>query len=132
VLGRDGALFGTPVNSEGTTLPLTIGLTENEEFALIDQRKPGGGGVCTSRRGTTGTDHNGKPRRTLQVTGTGSSAALQGAVEYFCSALSMGGLKRQMGGFPANYQVVVKCTASGVRLMSYQYETHVVVDKAGR
>jgi hypothetical protein len=151
VLGRNGALFGTPVNSKATTVllktvPLTIGFTGNEEFAVIDQRKPGGGGVVYKPSGgdpgpeiqyglltvLTGTDHNGKPRRTLQVTGTGSSAALQGAVEYFCSALSMGGLKRQMGGFPANYQVVVKCTASGVRLMSYQYETHVVVDKAGR
>ncbi len=148
VLGRNGALFGTPVNSKATTVllktvPLTIGFTGNDEFAVIDQRKPGGGGVMYKPSGgdpgpeiqyglltvLTGTDHSGKPRRTLQLTGTGSSAALQGAVEYFCSAASMRELKRRMGGFPANYQVVVRCTASGVRLMSYQYETHVVVDK---
>ena len=149
VLGRNGALFGTPVNSKATTVllktvPLTIGITGNEEFAVIDQRKPAGGAVVFKPSGgdpgpeiqyglltvLTGRDHSGKPRRTLQLSGTGSSAALQGAVEYFCSAASMRDLKRRMGGFPPNYQVVVRCTASGVRLMSYQYETHVVVDKA--
>jgi hypothetical protein len=34
-----------------------------------------------------------------------------------------------MGGFPPNYQVVVRCTSSGMRLMAYHYETHVIVDK---
>lgn len=44
-------------------------------------------------------------------------------------AASMRDLRQRMGGFPPNYQVVVRCTASGLRLMSYQYETHVIVDK---
>jgi hypothetical protein len=34
-----------------------------------------------------------------------------------------------MGGFPPNYQVVVRCTISGMRLISYHYQTHVIVDK---
>jgi hypothetical protein len=154
VMGRNGALFGTPVNSKATTLllrtvPLTIGFTPTDEFAVIDQRKPPGQGILYTPSGgdpgpatgyglltvLTGTDQNGKPRRTLQLTGTGSSAALQGAVEYFCSADSMRELRERMGGFPPNYQVVVRCIASGVRLISFHYETHVVVDKpleAGR
>ena len=77
----------------------------------------------------TGTDQRGKPRRTLQLTGTGTSAALQSAVEFFCSAASMRGLRQRMGGFPPNYQVVVRCTISGMRLISYRYETHVIADK---
>jgi hypothetical protein len=148
VLGRNSALFGTPVNSKATTVllrtvPLTIGFTPADEFAVIDQRKPPGQGIVYTPSGSdpspatqyglftvlTGTDHAGKPRRTLQLTGTGTSAALQSAVEFFCSAASMRALRERMGGFPPNYQVVVRCTISGMRLISYRYETHVIVDK---
>ena len=148
LLGRNGVLFGTPVNSKAATVllrtvPLTIGFTANDEFAVIDQRKPPGQGVLYTPSGSdpgpatqyglltvlTGTDHTGKPRRTLQLSGTGTSAALQSAVEFFCSAASMRDLRQRMGGFPPNYQVVVRCTASGLRLISYQYETHVIVEK---
>ena len=130
------------------TVPLTIGFTPNDEFAVIDQRKPAGQGVLYSPYGAdpgpstqyglltvlTGTDRFGKPRRTLQVTGTGTSAALQSAVEFFCSASSMRDLRQRLGaqgihGFPPNYQVVVRCITSGVRRISYQYEMHVIVDK---
>jgi hypothetical protein len=124
-------------------VPLTIGFTANDEFAVIDQRKQPGHGVLYTPSGSdpgpatqyglltvlTGTDHSGKPRRTLQLSGTGTSAALQSAVEFFCSAASMRDLRQRMGGFPPNYQVVVRCTASGLRLISYQYETHVIVEK---
>src|ERR1017187_1846054 len=148
MLGRNGALFGTPVNSKATTVllrtvPLTIGFTPDDEFAVIDQRKPPGQGILYTPSGSdpgpamqyglltvlTGTDRTGKPRRTLQLSGTGTSAALQGAVEFFCSAASMRDLRERMGGFPPNYQVVVRCTISGMRLISYHYETHVIVDK---
>jgi hypothetical protein len=148
LLGRNGALFGTPVNSKAATvllgtMPLTIGFTGADEFAVIDQRKPAGQGVLYKPSGhdpgpgtqyglltvLTRTDPSGKPRRTLEVTGTGTSAALQGAVEFFCSADRMRDLRQRMGGFPPNYQVVVRCTASGLRLVSYHYETHVIVDK---
>jgi hypothetical protein len=67
----------------------------------------------------TGTDRTGRPRRTLQVSGTTTSPALQSAVEFFCSAASMRGLRERMGGFPPNYRVVVHCTISGMRTMSY-------------
>ena len=148
VLGRNAVLFGTPVNSKAATMllatvPLGIGFTPDDEFAIVDQRKPPGQGVLYKPSGTspgpatqyglltvlTRTDRTGKPRRTLQVSGTGTSAALQSAVEFFCSAASMRDLCARLGGFPPNYQVVVRCTASGVRLLSYQYETQVIVDK---
>lgn len=148
MLGRNGALFGTPVNSKAATVllrtvPLTIGFTPGDEFAVIDQRKPPGQGILYTPSGSdpgpvtqyglltvlTGTDHTGRPRRTLQLSGTGTSSALQSAVEFFCSAASMRALRDRMGGFPPNYQVVVRCTASGLRLMSYHYQTHVIIEK---
>ncbi|HXK03309.1 MAG TPA: hypothetical protein VMS37_12960 [Verrucomicrobiae bacterium] len=153
LLGRNGVLFGTPVNSKAATVllrtvPLTIGFTPNDEFAVIDQRKPTGQGVLYTPYGAdpgpstqyglhtvlTGADRFGKPRRTLQLTGTGTSAALQSAVEFFCSASSMRDLRQRFAaqgvhGFPPNYQVVVLCITSGVRLISCQYEMHVIVDK---
>jgi hypothetical protein len=146
VLGRNGALFGTPVNSKAATvllktLPLSIGITASDGFAVIDQRKPPASNILYTPSGTdpstvyglltvlTGTDHSGKTRRTLELTGTGTASALQGAVEFFCSASSMRELRARMGGFPPNYQVVIRCTASGLRLISYHYETHVIVEK---
>jgi hypothetical protein len=53
---RNGALFGTPVNSKAATVllktvPLTIGFTAGDEFAVIDQRKPAGQGVLYTPRG---------------------------------------------------------------------------------
>jgi hypothetical protein len=150
LLGRNGVLIGTPVNSLAASVllksvPLTIGFTDKDEFALIDQRKPPGEGVLyTAQPGIeplarpiyglmtilTSTDDSGKQHRTLQLTGTGSSAAIQGAVQFFCSAEHMRDLKRRLGGvFPPNYQVVIKCTTSKGRLIGYEYERHVVVDK---
>jgi hypothetical protein len=150
LLGRNGVLIGTPVNSLAASVllksvPLTVGITANDEFALIDQRKPAGEGVLyTAQPGIepiarpiyglltvlTSTDASGKQHRTLELTGTGSSAAIQGAVEFFCSAERMRDLKRRMGGtFPPNYQVVIKCTTSKGRLIGYEYERHVVVEK---
>jgi hypothetical protein len=150
LLGRNGVLIGTPVNSLAASVllksvPLTIGFTSGDEFALIDQRKPAGEGVLyTAQPGIeplarpiyglltvlTSSDASGKEHRTLQLTGTGSSAAIQGAVEFFCSAAHMRDLKRRMGGtFPPNYQVVIKCTTSKGRLIGYEYERHVVVEK---
>jgi hypothetical protein len=131
---------------------LTIGFTAGDEFAIIDQRKPAGQGILYTPHGAdpsiqyglltvlTGTDRFGKPRRTLEVTGTGTSAALQSAVEFFCSPSSMRDLRQRfaaqgVSGFPPNYQVVLRCTISGMRLLRYEYEAHVIVDKpleAGR
>jgi hypothetical protein len=154
LLGRNGVLFGTPVNSKAATVllrtvPLTIGFTPDDEFAVIDQRKPPGQGILYTPSGSdpgpatqyglltvlTRTDRAGRPHKTLQLSGTGTSSALQSAVEFFCSASSMRALRERMGSFPPNYQVVVHCTTSGLRLMSYHYETHVIIDKpleAGR
>ena len=82
------------------------------------------------RRRSPGRHDDRQQHRTLSLTGTGSSAAIQGAVEFFCSADRMRDLKRRLGGsFPPNYQVVIKCTTSRGRLIAYEYERHVVVEK---
>jgi len=112
---------------------------------VIDQRKPAGQEVLYATQSgiepgprpfyglltvLTTTDASGKQHRTLSLTGTGSSAAIQGAVEFFCSADRMRDLKRRLGGtFPPNYQAVIKCTTSRGRLISYDYERHVIVEK---
>ena len=153
LLGRNGVLIGTPVNSRAATallrtVPLTIGFTPTDEFAVIDQRKPSGQGVLfTAQPGNetspktlyglltvlTSTDTAGNTRRTLEVTGAGSPG-VQGAIEFFCSAERMRGFRRRLAaqglsGFPPNYQLLVRCTTSGNRLLSYDYETHVIIEK---
>src|SRR6266545_3785653 len=85
LLGRNAVLMGTPVNSRAATVllrtvPLTIGFTATDEFAVIDQRKPPGQGVLyRAQPGNepgpktlyglltvlTAADTSGKPRRTI-------------------------------------------------------------------
>jgi hypothetical protein len=152
LLGRNGVLIGTPINGRAATallrtVPLTIGFTPTDEFAIIDQRKPVGQGILYKAQPViepkprvlyglltvlTATDTSGKPRRTIEVTGTGS-AGVQGAVEFFSSAERMLAFRQRLAsegvrGFPPNYQIVVRCTTSGLRLLRYEYLTHVVVD----
>src|ERR1017187_7863648 len=108
MLGRNGALFGTPVNSKATTVllrtvPLTIGFTPDDEFAVIDQRKPPGQGILYTPSGSD-PGPAGKPRGTLQWRGTGAAAPPKSGVEFFCSARSMRALRERMGRFPPNYQ----------------------------
>jgi hypothetical protein len=152
LLGRNGVLIGTPVNSRAAaallrTVPLTIGFTPTDEFAVIDQRKPVGEGILYKAQPVidpkpkvlyglltvlTATNTSGKLRRTIEITGTGS-AGVQGAVEFFSSAARMLEFRQRLAaqgvsGFPPNYQVVVRCTTSGLRLVGYDYLTHVIVE----
>jgi len=149
--GRNGVLIGSGTNSLAAAtllrnLPYTIDYTSDDRFAVIDQRKPPGQNemMISQPNGNpvpdvlyglvsviTSTDSNGRPRRTLVVSGSGS-AGVQAAVEFFCSPVRMRELKNRflasgLKGFPPVYQVVVRCKTSGVRLLSYEYATHVVV-----
>lgn len=70
---------------------------------------------------------------TLLVSGI-TSAGTHGAAEYFASARSLRDLRavfaRQgMRGFPVAYQVVVKCKFSHMLLVSYDYQTHRILQK---
>lgn len=151
--GRNVALIGSGTNSHAATvllhnLPFTIGYTANDRFALIDQRKPAGQNelLVTQAIGDpvpavsygllsiiTTTGPSGTPKRTLVVSGA-VSAGVQAAVEFFCSPVHLTELKKRfqaagIHGFPATYQVVVRCRTFGVRLVSYEYATHEVVQK---
>jgi hypothetical protein len=59
---------------------------------------------------------------------------MQAAEEFFCSPVRMGEMTARFAGAglkgcPPVYQVVVRCGASGVRLLSYEYAGHVVADR---
>ncbi|MGC9973492.1 MAG: hypothetical protein ABSE56_23195 [Bryobacteraceae bacterium] len=150
--GRNGALIGSGTNSQAASillvnLPFTIDYTSENRFAVFDRRKPAGQNQLFESQpiGTpvpavqyglltviTSADPLGKPRRTLVLSGSGS-AAVQSAVEFFCSPAAMSQMKQRflnagLKGFPATYQVVVRCRTSGVRLMSYEYAAHAHVD----
>jgi hypothetical protein len=149
--GRNGVLLGSGTNSESAVallrnLPYTIDYTANDQFAVIDHRQLPGGSQPFLSQPTgnpvpsvlygllsviTASDLEGKPKRTVVVSGS-SSAGVQAAVEFFCSPARMQEMKARfvaagLKGFPLVYQVVVRCKTSGVRLLSYEYAGHVVV-----
>jgi hypothetical protein len=151
--GRNGILIGSGTNSEAATtllrnLPFTIDYTRENQFAVFDRRKPPGQNqlFLSQPRGDptptvlyglisviTSTDLSGRLRRTLVVSGS-ASAGVQAAVEFFCSPARLKEMKSRFEAaglktFPAVYQVVVRCTASGVRLLSYEYAAHAVADR---
>ncbi len=69
--------------------------------------------------------------KTLVFSGT-NSAATQAAVEFFGSAGSVRTLRERFrkeghAGFPAAYQVVIRCRTDNVLPLGYSYETHVVL-----
>ena len=150
--GRNGALIGSGTNSQAASilllnLPFTIDYTPENHFAVFDRRKPAGQDQLFVSQPTgnpvpavqyglltviTSANPLGTPRRTLVLSGSGS-AAVQSAVEFFCSPAAMSQMKQRflnagLKGFPATYQVVVRCRTSGVRLISYEYAAHAHVN----
>ena len=150
--GRNGVLIGSGTNSQAAAvllrnLAFTIDYTSTDRFAVFDQRKPpgqnqlfvsqpSGDPVPSVSYGLlsviTSPDLSGKPKRTLVLSGA-ASAGVQAAAEFFCSPLHMREMKDRfvaagLKGFPAAYQVVVRCKTSGVRLISYEYAAHAAAD----
>jgi hypothetical protein len=148
--GRNAFLIGSGTNSEAArvllrNLPYTIDFTPTDQFAVFDQRKPAGQNELFISQPTgqpvpstlygllsviTAMDAAGKPKRTVVLSGAGS-AGVQAAVEFFCSPLRMREMKNRFAaagfsGFPPTYQVVIQAKTSGLRLISYEYVTHVV------
>ena len=151
--GRNAVLIGSGTNSQAATallrnLPYTIDYTPNDQFAVLDQRKPAGQNQLFLSQPTgepvptvlyglltviTSADSQGAPKRTVVISGS-SSAGVQAAVEFFCSPVRMSEFKNRLRAsglkrLPPTYQVVVRCKTSGVRLLSYEYAAHVVVDR---
>jgi hypothetical protein len=148
--GRNAFIIGSGTNSQTATtllekLPYTIDYTPDDRFAVIDRSKPAGQNYPFVSQPTgqpvrnihyglisviTDADTYGRPRRIVVISGS-ASAGVQGAVEYFCSAVHLRELKNRFAAaglktFPGTYQVVVRCIGSGVRLLSYEYAAHAV------
>lgn len=141
--GRNAMLIATATHSEAArellrNLPWTIDYNAENQFAVLDQRKPAGQNqlfevqpngqpVPSTLYGLlsvlTWPEAGGKVRRTVVLSGAGS-AGVQAAAEFFCSASRMSDLKQRMHGFPPAYQVLVRCKTSGIRLVSYEYAAH--------
>ena len=63
-----------------------------------------------------------------------TSAGTHGAAEFFSSPRALRNLqsalrKDGIQGFPAAYQVVVKCTFSNMLLLAYEYDSHKILVK---
>ncbi len=150
--GRNAVLIGSGTNSESArvllkNLPLTIDFTDNDQFALFDQRKPAGQNerfvsqpvgspVPSVLYGLlsviTWPESAGRVKRTVVISGSGS-AGVQAAAEFFCSPGRMKEMRdrfRAAGwkGFPPSYQVIVRCKTSGIRLISYEYAGHEIAN----
>ena len=141
-------LFGAPVDSEAVTRemadqPLTVDYEPSiREFVIRDRaagqfiapkKLPNGDftevfGLITVKAGR---DSDRRPTEGVVFSGI-TSVGIQGAAEYFSSPAAMAGLKNIFkkdgsAGFPASYQVVVKCTNTNLLLLSADYYAHRIV-----
>jgi hypothetical protein len=155
LLERNSILIGTPVQSRAASIllektPLTVGFTPNDDFRIVDRRKPAGQDTMfvthagsDSTTGTlyglltvkTRTDSGGKQRRIVSLAGTGSAGVLA-AVNFISSPERLRELKARFRaegqpGFPLNYQVVLRAQVNGVGLIAYEYAAHAVMSAVG-
>ncbi len=144
---RSAILLGAPVDSEAVTLamqdmPLSVDFEPSvREFVIRDRTtghvivpKKNSGGDLAEVYGlvTVRTSHDEDNRRIQTVLLSGiTSVGTQGASEFFSSPAELRKfhelLARHVTGFPACYQVVIRCTINNALLHSYDYYTHRVV-----
>ncbi|HKE28678.1 MAG TPA: hypothetical protein VKB88_40285 [Bryobacteraceae bacterium] len=148
--GRNAILFGAPVDSEAITritesVPLTVDFEPSvNEFVIRDRSN---GSMIVPQKDSLGdfvdvyglvtvlnTRESDRGRLGMVVFSGITSAGTQGAAEFFASAHSLRRLRsifahEGMGGFPAAYQVVVKCTFNNLLLVAYEYRLHKVLQK---
>jgi hypothetical protein len=148
--GRNAILFGAPVDSAAISrvlqdTPLTVDYEPSiREFVIRDRtagrmivppKDPNGDFVdvygLVTVINTRDSDHG--PLGTMVFSGI-TSAGTHGAAEYFASARSLRDLRgifarEGIRGFPAAYQVVVKCKFSRMLLVSYEYNSHRILQK---
>jgi len=148
--GRNVMLFGAPVDSEAISktlqeTPLTVDYEASVKEFVIRDRTAGriivpekdANGDFADVYGLLTVDNTRDSERgklaTVVFSGI-TSAGTHGAAEYFTSPRSMERLrsifaKEGINGFPAAYQVVVRCKFSNMLLLSYEYHSHRVVHK---
>jgi hypothetical protein len=148
--GRNAILFGAPVDSEAISrtmehTPLIVDyepsvkgfvIRDRTSGQMIVPQKDGYGdfidvyGLVTvlnardSDRGHLG----------MVVLSGITSAGTHGAAEFFSSPRALRNLRaifarEGVNGFPAAYQVVVRCTFSNLLLLAYEYHSHRILQK---
>lgn len=150
VRGRNAMLFGAPVDSEAITrlteaAPLTVDFEPSiKEFVIRDRSN---GAMIVPQKDSEGdfidvyglvtvlnTRESDRGRLGMVVFSGITSAGTQGAAEFFASARSLRNLRsifarEGIAGFPAAYQVVVRCTFNNMLLVGYEYSSHKVLQK---
>ena len=148
--GRNAILFGAPVDSEAIsrTLENTPLIVDYEpsvrEFVIRDRTS---GRMIVPRKDTNGdlidvyglvtvlnTRDSDRGRLGMIIFSGITSAGTHGAAEFFSSPRSLRNLRgifarEGVNGFPAAYQVVVKCTFSNMLLVAYEYHSHRILHK---
>jgi hypothetical protein len=148
--GRNAMLFGAPVDSEAITrltdsVPLTVDFEPSvKEFVIRDRSN---GTMIVPQKDSQGdfvdvyglvtvlnTRESDRGRLGMVIFSGITSAGTQGAAEFFASARSLRRLRSVFAregitGFPAAYQVVIKCTFNNMLLVAYEYRLHKVLQK---
>lgn len=150
IRGRNAVLFGAPVDSEAITrtmehAPLAVDYDDGpKEFVIRDRvagrsivpRKNANGdfvdvyGLVT----VLNTRESERGRLGMVVFSGITSTGTHGAAEFFSSPKALRNLKAILAreglkGFPAAYQVVVRCTFSNMLLVGYEYHSHRVLQR---
>ncbi len=148
--GRNAILFGAPVDSEAITrsmekTPLIVDYGPSvNEFVIRDRQS---GEMLVPQKDANGdftesyglvtvldTRDSDRGRLGLVIFSGITSAGTHGAAEFFSSPRALQNLRgifarEGINGFPAAYQVVVKCTFSSILLLSYDYHSHRTLQK---
>jgi hypothetical protein len=148
--GRNAILFGAPVDSEAISrtmehTPLLVDYEPSVKGFVIRDRTSGdilvpqkdGYGEFINVYGLiTVLNARDSDRGGLgMVVFSGiTSAGTHGAAEFFASPHALRNLRaifarEGVNGFPAAYQVVVKCTFSNLLLLAYEYYSHRILQK---
>lgn len=147
--GRNAILLGAAVDSEAVAvamqdMPLAVEFDPGVHEFVIRNRRTGqaiepekdGSGRLSRVYGliTVKTLHDDRNRQQMVLLSGITSVGVQGAAEFFSSAKAMGSLRSKLGQdagfrFPAAYQVVVKCEANNLMLLSSDYLAHQVVSR---
>lgn len=147
---RNVVLFGNPAESETINrtmadTPLTVDFEPSARAAVIRDRVSGrmmvpkgfGKGGFTDVYGlitVLNTRDSDRGHLGMVVFSGINSAGTDGAAEFFSSPRSLRQLRsvfaqEHIHGFPAAYQVVVKCTFGDLLMISYEYTSHRVIQK---
>jgi len=147
---RNAILFGAPVDSEAIArtmqgTPLIVDYDASvREFVIVDRTT---GKIIHPQKDLNGeftevyglvtvlnTREGNRGRLGMIVFSGITSAGTHGAAEFFSSPRHLSSLRSifardGFNGFPAAYQVVVKCIFNNWLLVSYEYYTHKVIQK---